>query len=120
MCLGCQRHFLEAIGTLLHGKQVDPGKLVWAIGALAEGLGIRAVARVFETDPTTVLGWLVEAAEHMDELFALRSAVKDGEVSEQQAIQRLSRSPHWVWVAMDPVCKLILAVDVGDRVVLQR
>jgi hypothetical protein len=32
----------------------------------------------------------------MDELFALLSAVKDGEVSERQAITRLSRSPHWV------------------------
>jgi hypothetical protein len=29
--------------------------LVWAIAALAEGLGIRAVARVFEVDPNTVL-----------------------------------------------------------------
>jgi hypothetical protein len=66
------------------------------------------------------LGWLIEAAEHleafshyflrhvyvaqvqMDELFALLSAVKDGEITEAQAIQRLSRSPHWVWVAMDP------------------
>jgi hypothetical protein len=106
---------------------------VWAIAALAEGLGIRAVARVFEVDPNTVLGWLVEAAEHleafthyhlhdlhieqvqMDELFALLSTVKEGEVTEAQAIKRLSRSPHWVWVAMDPVCKLILAVDVGER-----
>jgi IS1 family transposase/transposase-like protein len=133
VCLSCKRHVLETHGTPLHGKQVDPDKLVWAISALAEGLGIRTVARVFETDPTTVLGWLVEAADHleafsryhlrdlhveqvqMDELFALLSAVKDGELSEQQAITRLSRSPHWVWVAMDPVCKLILAVEVGDR-----
>src|SRR4029450_1236254 len=51
----------------------------------------------------------------MDELFAWLSAVKDGEVTETEAIKRLSRAPHWVWVAMDPVCKLILAVDVGDR-----
>jgi hypothetical protein len=131
--LGCKRHFLETHGTLFHGKQVDPDKLVWAMAALAEGLGIRAVARVFETDPNTVLCWLVEAADHleafsrhflhdldieqvqMDELFALLSAVKDGEVTEAEAIKRLSRSPHWVWVAMDPVWKLILAVDVGDR-----
>ena len=28
---------------------------------------------------------------------------------------RLSRSPHWVWVAIDPVTKLLLAIDVGDR-----
>jgi IS1 family transposase/transposase-like protein len=133
VCLSCHGYFLETLGTLLHAKQVDPDKLVWAIAALAEGLGIRAVARVFESDPNTVLRWLVEAAEHleafsrhflqevdveqvqMDELFALLSAVKDGEVTEAEAIQRLSRSPHWVWVAMDPVCKLILAVDVGER-----
>jgi IS1 family transposase len=51
----------------------------------------------------------------MDELFALLSAVKEGKVGERQALKRLSRSPNWVWGAMDPMCKLILAVDVGDR-----
>lgn len=133
VCLGCRGYFLETAGTPLHGKQVEPDKLVWALAALAEGLGIRAVARVFETDPNTVLGWLVEAADHleafsrhflrdldveqvqMDELFALLSAVQDGAITKADAIKRLSRSPHWVWVAMDPVCKLLLAVDVGDR-----
>jgi IS1 family transposase/transposase-like protein len=132
-CLGCRGYFLETLGTPFHGQQVEPDKLVWAIAALAEGLGIRAVARVFAVDPNTVLGWLVEAAEHlevfsrshwrdrhaeqvqMDALCALLSAVKDGDVTEAEAIKRLPRSPHWVWVAMDPVCKLILAVDVGER-----
>jgi IS1 family transposase len=51
----------------------------------------------------------------LDELFALLSAVKAGEVSEAEAITRLSRSPHWVWTAMDPVTKLLLAIDVGER-----
>src|SRR5438093_13108903 len=51
----------------------------------------------------------------LDELFALLSAVQAGEVSEAEAITRLSRSPHWVWVAMDPVSKLLLAIDVGSR-----
>jgi IS1 family transposase/transposase-like protein len=133
LCLSCRGYFLETLGTPFHAMQVDPDKLGWAIAALAEGLGIRAVARVFEVDPNTVLGWLVEAAEHleafsryflqdvyveqvqMDELFALLSAVKDGDVTEAEAIKCLSRSPHWVWVAMDPVCKLILTVDVGER-----
>lgn len=32
------------------------------MAALAEGLGIRAVARVFETDPNPVWRWRVEAA----------------------------------------------------------
>jgi IS1 family transposase len=132
-CLGCKSYFQETSGTLFHGKHVSPALLVWAVAALAEGLGIRAVARVFEVDPNTVLAWLVEAAEHlqafsrhflhdvhvdqvhMDELFALLSAVKDGEVSEAEAMKRLPRSPHWVWVTMDPVSKLLLTIDVGER-----
>jgi hypothetical protein len=32
-------------------------------GAVAEGVGIRAVARVFAGDPNTVLQWLVDAAD---------------------------------------------------------
>ncbi len=132
-CTSCGGYFQETHGTPLHGKRVAPEKLVWAVGALAEGLGIRAVARVFEVDPNTVLQWLVEAADQaaafsryflhdvrvtqvqLDELFALLSAVKAGEVSEAEAITRLSRSPRWVWTAMDPVTKLLLAIDVGDR-----
>src|SRR6266436_8000183 len=132
-CTDCGGSFQETHGTPLHGKRVVPERLVWAVGALAEGLGIRAVARVFEVDPNTVLAWLVEVADHaaafsrsflhdvrvtqvqLDELFALLSAVKAGEVSDTEAIQRLSRAPHWVWAAIDPVTKLLLTLDVGDR-----
>jgi hypothetical protein len=80
-----------------------------------------------------VLQWLVEAAAQLralaphflpdirapqgqrDALLALLSAVKDGEVSETEASERLERSPCWVWVAMDPESKRFLALDVGDR-----
>jgi hypothetical protein len=51
----------------------------------------------------------------LDELFALLSAVKAGEVSDAEAIQRLSRSPQWVWAAIDPVTTVLLTIDVGDR-----
>jgi hypothetical protein len=132
-CTSCKGYFPEHHGTIFHGKRVSPDRLVWAVGTLAEGLGLRAVARVFEVDPNTVLQWLVEAAEQLqafsqyflhdlrvtqvqlDELFALLSAVQAGEVSAAEAITRLSRSPHWVWVAMDPGSKLLLAIDVGSR-----
>jgi hypothetical protein len=51
----------------------------------------------------------------LDELFALLSAVKVGEVSEGEPLNHLSRSHHWVWVALDPVTKLLLAIEVGER-----
>jgi len=132
-CVSCHGYFQQTHGTPFYGKHVSPDLLVWAVGALAEGLGIRAVARVFEVDPNTVLAWLVEVADHLkafsqyflhdvrvtqvqlDELYALLSAVKAGEVTETEALKRLSRSPHWVWVALDPVTKLLLSIDVGDR-----
>ena len=51
----------------------------------------------------------------LDELYAVLSAVKAGKRSEAQAITRLSRSPDWVWTAMDPESKLLLSIDVGER-----
>jgi hypothetical protein len=112
---------------------VAPELLVRVIACLAEGLGIRGTARVFEIDPNTVLSWLVEAADQLrafshyflhdlhltqvqlDELYAVLSALKAGTVSEDEAIERLSRSPHWVWVALAPESKLLLMIDVGER-----
>jgi transposase-like protein/IS1 family transposase len=132
-CCGCQSYFLETHGTIFHGKRVAVDLIVHVIGCLAEGLGIRGTARVFEIDPNTVLGWLVEAAEHLrafsqyflhdlhltqvqlDELYTVLRAVKDQEMSEDEAIERLSRSPSWVWVAMAPESKLLLTIDVGAR-----
>src|SRR5229473_4984685 len=133
LCVVCRRYFLETLGTLFHGKRASVELIVHVIACLAEGLGIRGTARVFEVDPNTVLQWLVEAVDQLrafsqhflhgirvrqvqlDELFALLSAVKDGTVSEADAIERLERSPQWVWVAMDPESKLLLAIDVGSR-----
>ena len=105
------------------------------LACLAEGLGIRATARVFEVDPHTVLHWLVEAAEHLkafasyflcdvhvtqlqlDALYAVLRGVKEGEGSEDDAILRLEGPRPWVWTAIDPVSTLLLAMEVGPRTV---
>jgi transposase-like protein len=63
LCLACRRYFLETLGTIFHGTRVSDDLIVRVIPCLAEGLGIRGTARVFEVDPNTVLHWLVEAAE---------------------------------------------------------
>jgi IS1 family transposase len=99
--------------------------------ALAEGLGIRAVGRVFEVEPETVLEWLLEASHHMvtftdylvreleleqvqmDELFGIIRAIQAGAMSQEVAIEQLDRP--WLWTAMDPVSKFWLATVVGPR-----
>ena len=64
-CTACQGYFPEHHGTIFHGKQVAVELIVRVLACLAEGLGIRATARVFQVAPTTVLHWLVAAAEQL-------------------------------------------------------
>jgi transposase-like protein/IS1 family transposase len=132
-CVSCEGFFYETHGTIFHRKRSSPGLIVHVIACLAEGLGIRGTARVFEIDANTVLKWLVEATEHLhafsayflhdlhlnqvqlDELYATLSAVREGELSEADAIERLSTSPLWVWTAIEPESKLMVGLQVGDR-----
>jgi len=117
----------------LHGTRVPPEVIVRVIASLAEGLGIRAASRVFAVAPNTVLAWSIEAADHLeafsqallhevqvsqvqlDELYAVLRAVNAGQMTATGAIECLECSAHWVGVAMDPVRKLLLAIDVGER-----
>ena len=132
-CVECGVYFLETPGTILHGKRVSVDLIVRVSACLAEGLGIRGTARVLKVDPNTVRQWLVAAADQLracshdflhdlhltqiqlDELYAVLRALKEGTLSEDEALARLSRSPHWVWGAIDPVTKLWLAINVGAR-----
>ena len=83
--------------------------MVRVLACLADGLGIRATARVFEVAPNTVLHWLVEAAEQrrafsayflcarhveqlqLDELYAVLRDLQAGTISDDEAIERLER-----------------------------
>jgi IS1 family transposase/transposase-like protein len=123
-CVVCGKHFQETIGTIFYGSSVAAQDIMRAIAALCEGVNPRKVARIFEVDKDTVFSWLVEAASHsetvigymvhnlylsqvqMDELYALLNGMRgEGE----------GRSCCWVWVAMDPLSKLLIAIEVGDR-----
>jgi transposase-like protein/IS1 family transposase len=132
-CTACEGYFPEHHGTIFHGKQVAVDLIVHVLACLAEGLGIRATARVFEVAPNTVLQWLVEAAEQLrafsgyflcdlhveqlqlDEVYAVLRDLKAGAISDDEALKRLDRSLCWVWTAMDPKSKLLVVVEVGAR-----
>lgn len=94
-CVSGHGYFYETGDTIFYGKRFSPELLVRVLACLAEGLGIRGTAWVFEIDPNTVLRWLVEAAEQLkafsayflhelpltqvqlDELYAVLSAMRD-------------------------------------------
>jgi IS1 family transposase/transposase-like protein len=126
-CTVCDRYFMETEGTIFYRSRT-PAEIIWrALQALAEGLSIQATARVFEVDPNTVETRPVEAAAHaeavsrylihdlhltqvqVDELWALPAEVTP------EAESRLRRIGRWVWVALGPVSKPVIAWVVGDR-----
>lgn len=123
-CVACGKHFQETTGTVFYGSSLPAQDIMRAIATLGEGVNPRAVARIFGVDKDTVLRWLAEAAGHseavlsymlhdlqlaqvqMDELYARLNGRSDA------AGERLS---CWVWTAIDPLSKLLVAVVVGDR-----
>jgi transposase-like protein len=74
-CTSGQGYFLETHGTIFHGKQAAVERIVRVLACLAEGLGIRATARVFEVAPHTVLQWLVAAAEQLPGFRAMKENI---------------------------------------------
>jgi hypothetical protein len=132
-CLAWQGSFLETHGTIVHGKQAAVELIGRVLACLAEGLGIRATARVCAVAPNPVLHWLVEATEQrrafsayflctlpreqlqLDALYAVLRALKAGEINDDEARWRLEHSPYWVGTAMDPTSKLLVVVAVGCR-----
>jgi hypothetical protein len=81
LCVACRGYFLETFGTLFHGKRVAVELIGRAIACLAEGLGIRGTARVFEVDPNTLLQWLVEATEQFKALGTRMTSPLSGRIS---------------------------------------
>ncbi|MBC8262770.1 MAG: hypothetical protein H8E47_01415 [Anaerolineales bacterium] len=134
-CIVCNKYFLETHGTIFYRRRVAAETILLVLKSLAEGVGIRKAARIFGVDPNDVLVWLAQAAEHtevvsrhllhdlqvsqvqLDELYALMSQVGgDQQGNDETATHLRRRRPHlWVWAAIDPVTKLLLAVVVGDR-----
>ena len=130
-CNVCQQSFSETAGTPFFGLKTPTKTVCIALQELAEGLGIRAVARIREVEPDTVLEWLKRAGRHCQELS--ECMMQDLNMTQVQLdelwtfVYKKERmlkdweklysewGDTWVWVAFDPVHKLVVAVLVGER-----
>jgi IS1 family transposase len=130
-CNVCRQPFSETAGTPFFGLKTPIQTVCIALQELAEGLGIRAVARIHGVKPDTVLEWLKKAGQHCEMLSAYM--MQDLNVTQVQ-LDELWTFVHkkermlqeweklhsewgdtWIWVAFDPVHKLVIAVLVGER-----
>lgn len=130
-CKVCRHTFSETAGTPFHHLKTPKEEVIHAYKDLAEGLGVRATARVNGVDKDTVLRWVKRAGQHcqrvseymmqgleltqvqLDELWTFVRK-KQRQLSEWEK-EHTEYGDNWIWTAFDPVHKLVAAVLVGER-----
>ncbi len=130
-CQACGAEFCERKGTVFFNLKTDEQTIYRALTALAEGQGIRSVARTFEVDVETVRRWLRRAGQHaelvsdyllhdlnvteaqLDELWTFVYK-KEKNLSAWEKLYT-EYGDTWIWVAFDPIHKLVVAFVVGDH-----
>lgn len=121
-CEVCGKTFMETHNTIFYGKKY-PAETIWrALKCLAEGVGIRKTARIFDLDPNTVATWLAQAGAHRANVsHYLLHDLKLTQVQVDELWAQLGRRKgkekvkYWVWVGVDAPTKLWLATVIGDR-----
>ncbi len=131
LCKVCKNPFSETAGTPFFGLKTPMQTVCVALQELAEGLGVRAVARIRGVETDTVLDWLRKAGQHCEQVSAymlqelhvsqvqldeLWTFVRKKErmLSDWEKLQT-EYGDTWIWTAFDPVHKIVIAVLVGDR-----
>src|SRR5436190_468601 len=88
------------------------------LGTLAEGLDVAAAVRVFGHGEATIAGWLVRAsrqAERVHEQALRRLRLPHLQLDEIRTRLRSRRAVLWLWLALDPVTKLVPVAHLGPR-----
>lgn len=70
-CLTCKKTFTETRGTLFYRRRTPMSEILEALAFLAEGVRISTLARVKGYKEDTILEWLKEAAQHVEQIEAL-------------------------------------------------
>jgi IS1 family transposase/transposase-like protein len=130
-CLECGHRFSSRVGTAYAGIRTPDGVYQKAIHHLAEGVSIRATARLMECDKDTVCHWLPQVGRHCRRLrlyFFRHLHLTECQLDElwtfvykkEKHLTLLEKlagryGDAWIWTAFDPVHKLVPMWRVGKR-----
>jgi hypothetical protein len=88
------------------------------LAALAEGLDVAAAVRVFGHRHATITRWLARAGEHSATLhnrFFQHLHLPHVQLDEIRTRLRSRVHILWLWVALDPITKIIPVLHLGAR-----
>jgi IS1 family transposase len=117
-CQACHTTFSTRRDTPLYRLKTASRRVAEVLTALAEGLDVAAAARVFGHRHATITTWLTRTGEHSatlhDHVF---QHLHLPHIQFDELRTRLRRRAHtlWLWVAIDPISKLIPVLHLGSR-----
>jgi IS1 family transposase len=117
-CQACGTTFSTRRDTPLYGLKTSSQRLAEVLAALAEGLSVAAAVRVFGHSERTLRTWLTRAGEHSALLHNhFCSDLLLVHVQLDEIRTRLRQRVHvlWLWLAVDPITKLIPTLYLGPR-----
>jgi IS1 family transposase len=117
-CQACGTTFSARRDTALYRLKTPAYRVGEVLTALAEGLDVAAATRVFGHRHATIAAWLARAGAHGAALHARRLRglrLPHIQLDELRARLRGGTRGLWLWVAVDPLSKIIPALHLGAR-----
>jgi IS1 family transposase len=118
LCQACGTKVSSRRTTALYHIKTPPDRVGEVLSALAEGLDVRAAVRVFGHGEGTITRWLVRAgaqAEHLHERLFVHLALPHVQLDEIRTRLRARQDILWLWLAVDPVSKIVPVLHLGPR-----
>jgi hypothetical protein len=111
-CQACATKFSARHGTALYRLKTPSTRVGEVLRALAEGLDVGAAVRVFGHREATITAWLSRAgqqAERLHHVLVPDLRLPLVQLDEIRTRLRVRNRVLWLWVAVDPLTKLIPA-----------
>jgi IS1 family transposase/transposase-like protein len=117
-CQACRTTFTSRRDTPLYRLKTPSQQVAMVLSALAEGLDPSAAARVFGSRQATITRWLTRAGDHahtLHERFFRHLWLPHLQLDELRTRLRSSQQVQWLWLAIDPLTKMIPVLQLGPR-----
>ena len=117
-CQACHTTFTARRHTPLYRLKTPSQQVAMVLSAIAEGLDASAAERVFGYRQATITLWVSRAGEHAQSLHerCFRNLqIPHLQLDELRTRLRSAKQVLWLWLAIDPLTKLLPVLELGPR-----
>lgn len=117
-CQCCKQVFSSRRGTPLYYLKTKPERVEMVLWFLVEGVDMAVLVRYTGHKDATIARWLERMGQHsqgLHNVFFRGLVLAVVQLDELYAKVRDSEKPAWLWLAIDPVTKIIPSLHLGER-----